>query len=99
MSFFLVQTILTMHMNYLLFTLIGNLQFVNKLRYAKEGAKDIMDRACADLPWSIRLEVDGHAIEIPEVRLPSVACHPYNFVFIHIILFWYLSYFYTYFSR
>ncbi|XP_074588534.1 diacylglycerol kinase 2 [Curcuma longa] len=41
-------------------------QFVNKLRYAKEGAKDIMDRACADLPWSIRLEVDGHAIEIPE---------------------------------
>ncbi|KAF8411780.1 hypothetical protein HHK36_004339 [Tetracentron sinense] len=41
-------------------------QFVNKLRYAKEGAKDIMDRTCADLPWQVRLEVDGKEIEIPE---------------------------------
>ncbi|CAL9181430.1 unnamed protein product [Musa hybrid cultivar] len=41
-------------------------QFVNKLRYAKEGAKDIMDRACADLPWQVKLEVDGHEVEIPE---------------------------------
>ncbi|KAL5998427.1 Diacylglycerol kinase 2 [Asimina triloba] len=40
-------------------------QFVNKLRYAKEGAKDIMDRTCADLPWEVRLEVDGKDIEIP----------------------------------
>lgn len=40
-------------------------QFVNKLRYAKEGAKDIVDRTCADLPWHVRLEVDGKDIEIP----------------------------------
>ncbi|KAL9257309.1 Diacylglycerol kinase 2-like protein [Drosera capensis] len=41
-------------------------QFINKLRYAKEGAKDIMDRACADLPWQVRLEVDGREIQIPK---------------------------------
>ncbi|WOK97402.1 diacylglycerol kinase 2 [Canna indica] len=41
-------------------------QFVNKLRYAKEGAKDMMDRTCADLPWRVKLEVDGHEIKIPE---------------------------------
>ncbi|KAL5555082.1 hypothetical protein UlMin_037318 [Ulmus minor] len=41
-------------------------QFVNKLRYAKEGARDIMDRACADLPWQVWLEVDGIGIDIPE---------------------------------
>ncbi|KAK9167599.1 hypothetical protein Scep_002790 [Stephania cephalantha] len=40
-------------------------QFVNKLRYAKEGAKDIVDRTCADLPWQVRLEVDGKDVEIP----------------------------------
>ncbi|XP_058101877.1 diacylglycerol kinase 2 [Magnolia sinica] len=40
-------------------------QFVNKLRYAREGAKDIMDRTCADLPWEVRLEVDGNDVEIP----------------------------------
>jgi len=41
---------------------------VNKLRYAKEGARDIMDRTCADLPWQVWLEVDGKDIEIPEVQ-------------------------------
>ncbi|OVA10293.1 Diacylglycerol kinase [Macleaya cordata] len=41
-------------------------QFVNKLRYAKEGAKDMMDRTCAYLPWQVRLEVDGKNIEIPK---------------------------------
>lgn len=43
-------------------------QFVNKLRYAKEGAKDIVDRTCADLPWQVWLEVDGKDIHIPKVR-------------------------------
>ncbi|CAN4115340.1 unnamed protein product [Withania somnifera] len=43
-----------------------NSQFVNKLRYAKEGARDIMDRTCADLPWQVWLEVDGKDIEIPK---------------------------------
>lgn len=42
-------------------------QFVNKLRYAKEGARDMMDRACADLPWQVWLEVDGKDIPIPKV--------------------------------
>ncbi|KAL9148426.1 hypothetical protein ABFS82_12G040400 [Erythranthe guttata] len=41
-------------------------QFVNKLRYAKEGARDMMDRACADLPWQVWLEVDEKDIEIPK---------------------------------
>lgn len=41
-------------------------QFVNKLRYAKEGARDIMDRTCADLPWQVWLEVDGKDIQIPK---------------------------------
>ncbi|KAL0921057.1 hypothetical protein M5K25_008088 [Dendrobium thyrsiflorum] len=41
-------------------------QFVNKLWYAKEGAKDIVDRTCADLPWQVSLEVDGNMVEIPE---------------------------------
>lgn len=40
-------------------------QFVNKLRYAREGARDIVDRTCADLPWNVWLEVDGKDIEIP----------------------------------
>lgn len=46
----------------------SNWQFLNKLRYAKEGARDIMDRACADLPWQVWLEVDGRDIEIPKVN-------------------------------
>lgn len=41
-------------------------QFVNKLRYAKEGAREIMDRACADLPWQVWLDVDGKDIAIPK---------------------------------
>ncbi|KAL3640479.1 Diacylglycerol kinase 2 [Castilleja foliolosa] len=41
-------------------------QFVNKLRYAKEGARDMMDRACADLPWQVWLEVDDKDIDIPK---------------------------------
>lgn len=39
---------------------------MNKLRYAKEGARDIMDRTCADLPWQVWLEVDGQDIHIPK---------------------------------
>ncbi|KAK7358765.1 hypothetical protein VNO77_00704 [Canavalia gladiata] len=41
-------------------------QFLNKLRYAKEGARDILDRTCADLPWQVWLEVDGRDFEIPK---------------------------------
>lgn len=41
-------------------------QFMNKLIYAKEGAKDMLDRSCEHLPWHMTLEVDGETVEIPE---------------------------------
>ncbi|KAF7838516.1 diacylglycerol kinase 1 [Senna tora] len=41
-------------------------QFMNKVLYAREGAKGIIDRTFADFPWEIRLEVDGIEIEVPE---------------------------------
>lgn len=43
------------------------MQFLNKILYAREGAKSIMDKTFADFPWQIRLEVDGAEIEVPEV--------------------------------
>jgi len=42
-------------------------QFLNKVLYAKEGAKSIIDKTFVDLPWQVRLEVDGTEIDIPEV--------------------------------
>lgn len=41
-------------------------QFLNKVLYAKEGAKSIIDKTFVDLPWQVRLEVDGTEIDIPE---------------------------------
>ncbi|GMH31554.1 hypothetical protein Nepgr_033398 [Nepenthes gracilis] len=41
-------------------------QFMNKVLYAREGAKNIMDRTFADFPWQVRVEVDGSEIEVPE---------------------------------
>ncbi|ONK75785.1 uncharacterized protein A4U43_C03F20530 [Asparagus officinalis] len=41
-------------------------QFLNKILYAREGAKNIMDNTFADFQWQVRLEVDGVEIEIPE---------------------------------
>ncbi|KAL6576222.1 Diacylglycerol kinase [Orobanche hederae] len=41
-------------------------QFMNKVLYAREGAKSIMDRTFADFPWQIRVDVDGVEIEVPE---------------------------------
>ncbi|CAN6470071.1 unnamed protein product [Victoria cruziana] len=41
-------------------------QFLNKMLYAREGAKGIIDRTFADLPWQIRVVVDGFEIEVPE---------------------------------
>lgn len=43
------------------------MQFMNKVLYAREGAKSIMDRTFEDFPWQIRVEVDGVEIEVPEV--------------------------------
>ncbi|CAL4931641.1 unnamed protein product [Urochloa decumbens] len=41
-------------------------QFLNKVLYAREGAKSIIDKTFVDLPWQVRLEVDGTEIDIPE---------------------------------
>lgn len=41
-------------------------QFMNKVLYAKEGAKIIMDRIFADFFWQVRVEVDGVEIDVPE---------------------------------
>ncbi|KAF2311230.1 hypothetical protein GH714_021084 [Hevea brasiliensis] len=41
-------------------------QFMNKVLYAREGARSIMDRTFADFPWQVRVEVDGVDIEVPE---------------------------------
>ena len=43
------------------------LQFMNKVLYAREGAKGIMDRTFEDLYWQVRVEVDGNEIDLPEV--------------------------------
>lgn len=54
---------------------------MNKMLYAREGAKDILDRTCADLPWQLRLEIDGVELEIPEVSLESLL-HPHGMVIV-----------------
>lgn len=41
-------------------------QFMNKVLYAREGAKNIMDRTFVDFPWQVRVEVDGVEVEVPE---------------------------------
>ncbi|XP_071731558.1 diacylglycerol kinase 1-like [Rutidosis leptorrhynchoides] len=41
-------------------------QFMNKVLYAREGARSMMDRTLADYPWQVRVEVDGTDIEVPE---------------------------------
>lgn len=41
---------------------------MNKVLYAREGAKSIMDRTLVDFPWQVRVEVDGVEIEVPEVN-------------------------------
>ncbi|KAF5202622.1 Diacylglycerol kinase [Thalictrum thalictroides] len=41
-------------------------QFMNKVLYAREGAKNIMDKTFADFPWQVRVVVDGLEVEVPE---------------------------------
>lgn len=41
-------------------------QFMNKVLYAREGAKSIIDQTLADFPWQVRLVVDGVEVEVPE---------------------------------
>lgn len=51
---------------------------MNKVLYAREGAKSIMDRTFADFPWQVRVEVDGLEIEVPEVSMLIIL-----FIFCH----------------
>lgn len=54
---------------------------MNKVLYAREGAKSIMDRTFADIPWQVRVEVDGVEVEVPEVRtLKSLVLKHYQIV-------------------
>lgn len=41
-------------------------QFMNKVLYAKEGAKNIMDNTFDYFPWEVKLEIDGSKINIPQ---------------------------------
>ncbi|GJZ34037.1 diacylglycerol kinase 1 [Tanacetum coccineum] len=41
-------------------------QFMNKMLYAREGARSMMDRTLADYPWQVRVIVDGADVEVPE---------------------------------
>ncbi|KAI3996204.1 hypothetical protein MKX01_022698 [Papaver californicum] len=41
-------------------------QFMNKVLYAREGARSIMDNTFEDFPWQVRVEVDGVEVEVPE---------------------------------
>ncbi|KAL7604117.1 diacylglycerol kinase 1 [Lactuca sativa] len=41
-------------------------QFMNKVLYAREGARSMMDRTLADYPWQVRVVVDGVDVEVPE---------------------------------
>jgi diacylglycerol kinase (ATP) len=54
-----------MHVTFFFFFVV--FQFLNKVLYAREGAKSMIDRTFVDLPWQVRLEVDGAEIDIPEV--------------------------------
>lgn len=40
---------------------------MNKVLYAREGAKIIMDGTFADYPREVRVEVDCVEVEVPEV--------------------------------
>ncbi|CAM0949394.1 unnamed protein product [Alopecurus aequalis] len=41
-------------------------QFMNKVLYAKEGAKNMMDNMFYYFPWEVKLEIDGSNIDIPQ---------------------------------
>lgn len=41
-------------------------QFMNKVLYAREGAKNIMDKTFADFNWEVKVVVDGIEVDVPE---------------------------------
>ncbi|BAF30130.1 diacylglycerol kinase 1 isoform X2 [Oryza sativa Japonica Group] len=47
-------------------------QFMNKVLYAKEGAKNMMDNTFDYFPWDVKLEIDGSKINIPQSYMGGV---------------------------
>jgi hypothetical protein len=45
---------------------------MNKVLYAREGAKNMMDNMFDYFPWDIKLEIDGSKITIPQVLFCSL---------------------------
>jgi diacylglycerol kinase (ATP) len=39
---------------------------MNKVLYAREGAKNIMDNTFDYFPWDVKLVIDGSKIDIPQ---------------------------------
>lgn len=42
---------------------------MNKVLYAREGAKGIIDRTFEDFPWQVQVEVDGVEVDVPDVSM------------------------------
>ena len=51
---------------------------MNKVLYAKEGAKNMMDNMFYYFPWEVKLEIDGSNIDIPQVKVDCI-CLPVLF--------------------
>jgi diacylglycerol kinase (ATP) len=47
---------------------------MNKVLYAREGAKNIMDNTFDYFPWDVKLVIDGSKIDIPQVSAPHLLC-------------------------
>jgi len=45
---------------------------MNKVLYAREGAKNIMDNTFDYFPWDVKLVIDGSKIDIPQVSAPHL---------------------------
>jgi hypothetical protein len=57
---------------------------MNKVLYAREGAKNMMDNMFDYFPWDVKLVIDGSKITIPQVSLcSSLLCF---ILMIHMIL-------------
>jgi hypothetical protein len=59
---------------------------MNKVLYAREGAKNIMDNTFDYFPWDVKLELDGSKIDIPQVHALPFLCSFSLFQVKHIIL-------------
>lgn len=58
---------------------------MNKVLYAREGAKNIMDNTFDCFPWDVKLEIDGSKIDIPQVCASHCG---YSLFFSALFTFW-----------